>query len=132
MNPLLQLDLFSPDTGTIRPAEIGTRRRKPQVSKGWELSDHACRQCLGRVLQRRLGGVVVEARCAECGSAGSGGAASICCCGAEAGTLGKILECFRNPDITPAVPQEVLVRERPVTEKPSEQRRVRPVGMREY
>lgn len=129
---LLQLDLFA----EARPAALAAvvaalvpkRKRPLPGGGGWELADHACRHCLGRVLQRRVRGVTVEVRCAECGAAASGGHAEVCCCGAECGTLGHVLECFRNQEVSQSVPQEVLVRERPVDVVTEVRRRPKLVG----
>jgi hypothetical protein len=79
----------------------------------WEVADHACRHCLGRVLQRLVRGVTVEVRCAQCGARADGGHLALCCCGAEAGALDYPLECFKNPHVSIDVPHEILVRERP-------------------
>ncbi len=108
-------------------------RKAVQTSGGWSVADHACRRCGGgRVLVKRRGTRVVAARCAECGASGEGGHESICCCGAAFGVAGKLLECYRNPSVSPAVPYEVMVRER-VTEVIDEPvRKSRPVGIKEY
>lgn len=128
---ILQLDLFG-DLAHEVPLTAPTTRRPRSFVGGWEVADHACRHCLGRVLQRKVKGVAVEVRCAECGAHAEGVASAICCCGAECGTLGHILECFRNPDVSAAVPQEILVRERPVEDKPEARRQAKPVGMKNY
>jgi hypothetical protein len=78
----------------------------------WELTDHACRYCLGRVLRRERSSAEVEVRCAECGKTAQGEHTALCCCGADCGTLGQALECIRNPHANEANPQEVMVRER--------------------
>lgn len=131
LSKLLQLDLFADHTGTVVPV-ANERRKKPRPG-GWELADHACRHCLGRVLVRRdAKGDPIESRCAECGATAAGGHREICCCGADCGTLGHILECFKNPEISQAVPQEILVRERPVADKVEERRLAKPVGIREF
>ncbi len=78
----------------------------------WELTDHACRHCFGRVLKRERQDGVVEVRCAECGKKVLGDHAAICCCGADCGAMGRALECIRNPQVNEANPQEVMVRER--------------------
>ena len=81
-------------------------------SSHWTFTDHACRVCFGRVLERVDKHHVHEVRCAECGQTAQGEPTTICCCGADCGTLGHALECFRNPDVSPANPQEIMVRER--------------------
>ncbi len=77
----------------------------------WEVADHACRHCLGRVLQRLVRGVAVEVRCAQCGARSDGGHLALCCCGAECGALEYPLECFKNPTVSIDVPHEIMVRE---------------------
>jgi hypothetical protein len=128
---LLQLDLFADHTGSIVTVPAKKTRVAAAVS-GWELVDHACKSCLGRVLQRRHRDGTIDVRCAECGMSAAGGASEICCCGADCGTAGHVLECFRNPEITPAVPQEVLVRERLIEDRRGDRRRSNPVGMQGF
>lgn len=81
----------------------------------WGLTDHACRFCLGRVLNsfNEKGEPIV--RCAECGAVGDGDHTALCCCGLqqESGIDGRRrssgLRC--TPRIpTPEVPREVVVK----------------------
>ncbi|MDE1141298.1 MAG: KilA-N domain-containing protein [Paraburkholderia tropica] len=83
-----------------------------RTSAEWVVTNHACRHCLGRVLQRLSRGVVVQVRCAECGKIEDGPVDLLCACGADCGDLGHALECFKNPNVTNEIPHEVLVRER--------------------
>lgn len=91
----------------------------------WELTDHACRRCFGRVLERvgpgEGGELRAEFRCAECGATATGQVEAACCCGAEERTDGRGarmfarslgLECVRNPEPTDELPLQVLVRQR--------------------
>lgn len=129
LSRIAQLDLFGTDGGGSR----AQKKSRPNYAAGWELVDHACRNCLGRVLVRRdHKGEPVETRCAECGTRAAGGYLEICCCGADCGALGRVLECFPNPEVTPAVPQEVLVRERPIEATDIERRTARPVSVKGY
>lgn len=107
-----QLSLFD-DAGNLDMSLVPVRKR-PAATPTWKIADHACRYCLGRVLQRYERGVVVEVRCAQCGAKADGGPAALCCCGADCGALGYALECFKNPSVTKEVPHEIMVRERPV------------------
>jgi hypothetical protein len=129
LDQLLQLPLFG--DAPVAPA-IPEKVRRDTGPGGWELVDHACQHCLGRVLVRRRRGITVEARCAECGAHSSEGIAGVCCCGAECGTVGHVLECFRNPTVSPSLPQEVLVRERPTVERRADPRRSKPVGSKDF
>ncbi len=88
-------------------------KRKSRAAGGWQLSHHACAECFGRVLQRTVGGVVVQVRCAECGAGANGAVDQICACGAECGDIGYVLKCVRNPQVTKENPHEVLIREVP-------------------
>jgi hypothetical protein len=83
-----------------------------RLMRRWELSQHACRFCFGRVLQRSKMGKVIEVLCAECHNTAQGDVHEICCCGADCGALGKALECFSNPNRSEVNPQVVMVRER--------------------
>ena len=105
-------------------------KKKRNVSVGWEFTDHACRNCMGRVMRRvNVDGQVV-ARCAECGASAVGEAQSLCWCGVEVRGHGTVFECFRNPEVTLSTPQEVLVRERKVERVSVPPRRSNPVGSR--
>lgn len=70
----------------------------------WVLTDHACRVCMGRLLESN--GVH---RCAECGATTEGPVEDACWCGVEVPNHGKPFECVRNP-----IPgrNEVMVKER--------------------
>jgi hypothetical protein len=104
-----QMPLFDAE-GVVVPDSVPFRKR-PVAPPSWQLADHACRFCFGRVLVRKVKGRVVEARCAECSKSAQSGPEGICCCGADCGALGKALECFRNPSPSAENPQEIMVRE---------------------
>lgn len=105
-----QLRLFD-DAGNLDMSNVPVKRRV-LTTPAWKLADHACRHCLGRVLQRSVRGVAVEVRCAQCGERADGGPTALCCCGVDCGALGYALECFKNPNVGKAVPHEIMVRER--------------------
>jgi hypothetical protein len=75
----------------------------------WELSEHVCRVCLGRVLRRRDSVRGWVNRCADCGEEVAGGVTSLCVCGATFRT-GKNagLRCVRHQP-TPESPSEIIV-----------------------
>ena len=72
----------------------------------WTITDHVCRQCLGRVLQR---GTVF--RCAMCGAEGQGEPAAICACGIAAPRLhGRpLFRCGPNPAPAAGEPGEAQI-----------------------
>ncbi len=72
----------------------------------WEITDHACRVCLGRVLMRRTFDGKRVYRCACCGIEREGhSAASVCCCGIKLrqghGQMDSGIRCVPNPERTP-------------------------------
>jgi len=90
----------------------------------WELLDHVCRQCLGRILYNTT---TTEHRCADCGArAGKGSSVdSLCACGAlltppkpkkenradadlPRPAPVQILRCARNYAKSPDFPAEVI------------------------
>ncbi|WP_175787557.1 hypothetical protein [Burkholderia anthina] len=132
---LFQFDLFGPGAvvDELRTRDAGREaKNKAAGGSSWRVSDHACRHCFGRILERRSRGEVVEVRCAECGAREDGPVESLCCCGVHAGDLGHPLECFRNPDVTRENPHEILVRERRVAVVESEKLPARPVKLPGY
>ncbi len=82
------------------------------AASGWNLTNHACRHCLGRLLTRQVDVVKVETKCAECEASVTGEHEALCCCGVECGSLGKVLECYVNDHAGKSIPQAILVRER--------------------
>lgn len=134
---LLQFDLFpldSPFVPAVDPkaekgaADAGVPLQKARRSGSWRLTDHACRYCLGRVLQRR--GQMV--RCAECGKAEDGPVEALCACGADCGDLGYAFECYKNPHVSKEIPHEVMVRERPIEKREKDLAPARPVKLPGY
>lgn len=119
-----QLTLFV-DDGAVHPL-LPLNKAKTAPRPLWDVSDHACRYCFGRVLIRIRRGKVVEARCAECDQRLPGAVDNLCCCGVEAGALGRALECVPNPAVNAEAPQKIMVRERRATPKQSTSPRVKP------
>lgn len=70
----------------------------------WALTEHSCRHCLGRVLERDG-----EFRCANCGVAVSGVVEDLCWCGFEVKGRNAGWRCVRNPNPRPAVPDEIIL-----------------------
>ena len=103
----------------------------------WEIVDHACRHCLGRLVRSvKLDRSVVH-RCCECGASEEGNNENLCWCGAVALGQGKMFECFPNPNKSSSVPQEILVRERPILRgvralEKEPRRLANPVRIKEY
>lgn len=89
------------------------RRRKRFHRHGhWEIADHSCKVCMGRLLRRTMADGTETHRCCECGASTPGGHEKLCWCGVEVRGHGAVFECYRNPERSEAAPQEVLVRER--------------------
>lgn len=124
-----QLFDFTTTEGTKKKSK--TRRR---VSGGWELVDHACKICSGRILRRVNADGTEVHRCCECGESKPGGHEVLCWCGAEVRGHGFVFECFKNKDVSLNAPQEILVRERPLAfeAKRTEARRSNPVRCEGY
>lgn len=73
----------------------------------WDLTDHVCRQCLGRLL---FNPVTNSHRCSNCGSESDRNHENLCCCGAKALSGADLgLRCVRNPEPTPGFPAEIMV-----------------------
>lgn len=105
-----QLTLF--DEVLAAALAMPPRKRRTRRDGRWSLVHHACRHCMGRLLQRQHADGTTEHRCCECGASVQGDHSGLCWCGVEVGVHGKVFECVPNPQRTPAKPQEVLVRER--------------------
>lgn len=77
----------------------------------WNLTDHVCRVCLGRILVGRGASGGWVHRCADCGLELAGRVEALCACGARLKT-GKNagLRCTKNPDgPSPENPAEIVV-----------------------
>ncbi len=101
---------------------VDTRSYAPHSAR-WELIPHCCTVCMGRLLRRYLGGgrrKKYEYRYACCGATHVRyeDEGLPCWCGKTAGTHGKIFECVINSNMRPELPNEILVREKPVELKP--------------
>lgn len=82
---------------------------KRSLGHGWEVVDHICRACLGRVLRAEEADTV-RFRCADCGAQAFHSVENLCTCGAKLRT-GKNagMRCQRNPDAGSAEsPPEVV------------------------
>lgn len=75
------------------------------MSEAWQLTDHACRVCMGRLLASGT-----THRCAECGATTEGPVEDACWCGVEVPNYGRPFECVRSDGRG----NEILVRERTV------------------
>lgn len=80
---------------------------------GWDVTDHICTACNGRVLKRSRDGELVEVRCSNCGAIGEGKPESLCWCGFKmrAGSAAQRFRCVPNDHKTPEMPGEIEVRE---------------------
>jgi hypothetical protein len=94
---------------------------------GWQIADHVCRECLGRLLFRAVDNQT-EVICANCEERGFGDVEDFCWCGWDCGDFGKrVFECFRNPKRTQTVSGVILVREREKLSVPKPPRETKPV-----
>jgi hypothetical protein len=76
----------------------------------WHIEDHACRECLGRVLSRRGDDGAPLVRCACCGAQAVAEPAAICACGISKGRYAG-LRCIRLDRPVPGIDSEVVVAE---------------------
>ena len=89
---------------------------------GWELIDHACHHCAGRIVKRVNDEGELLHRCTNCGTEVVGKHSNLCWCGVEVGRYGVVFECFVNPAKSLSMPQEILIREKEQLPKPAEYR----------
>jgi hypothetical protein len=77
----------------------------------WELTEHCCAGCQGRVLRRVARGQEIL-RCADCGIAGQDDVRAICMCGTKLNN-GKLLglKCLPNPALSAVSPFEIIAAE---------------------
>ncbi len=97
--------------------QIVDNTSKPVSGTRFELIDHLCLVCLGRLLRRRLPGRKprYELVCSNCQDTHiiEGDESLKCWCHKEVGVHGKIFECFRNLEPRTALPNVILIREKP-------------------
>jgi len=103
---------------------ISDNRSTAPENAHYELIPHICTICLGRLLRRYIGGgrrKKYEYRCACCGATHIRfeDEGPSCWCQKTAGTVhGKIFDCVQNTSRRPELPNEFLVKEKPVELKP--------------
>jgi len=102
---------------------------KPVPGTRFEIIDHLCLICMGRLLRRRLPGRKprYEVICSNCQETHIIEAEETipCWCHKQVGLHGNIFECFPNPD-RKIVKNFILVREKPVVLKLPDERLYRP------
>ena len=76
------------------------------MAEQWEITDHVCRLCMGRVLKRK-DGEVVRFLCSNCEATGEGNVKTICACG----TRGEKIRCVRQEHPTPIFPSVIVAAE---------------------
>jgi hypothetical protein len=76
----------------------------------WQMTDHCCRACFGRVLYRETFDHRHVYRCAQCGVEREGkGTVSICCCGIKLkGGKDAGVRCTVNGERSPEFPSEII------------------------
>lgn len=79
----------------------------------WNIVDHACRHCMGRVLSGESKEGVPVVHCAECGAEEFGDHEALCFCNVKMPDGSRLFECFvpePDPNVVPG--PQVRVRER--------------------
>lgn len=104
---------------------LGPETKKKET---WELEDHICRKCFGRLVSKSVPGSVPGTelrlyRCSNCGAeAQHTHADALCCCGirikragrngTKAGSLVDAgVRCIPNPERSPMFPGEIVASE---------------------
>lgn len=80
------------------------------MSERWEMLDHACRYCYGRLLRTTTDDGSIVVRCSECETEVRERVENLCACGAKlrSGRLAG-LKCQVNPSPTIAQPARIVV-----------------------
>jgi hypothetical protein len=105
-----------PMAGPI-PLPIDAAQHRPApallMTDGWEITDHVCLRCIGRILRRVGSDDTVEVRCSNCGLVGAGKPQAICWCGflMKEGRQTQRFKCHRNENPSPEMPGEIEVME---------------------
>lgn len=84
--------------------------QEPMHSGLWAITDHLCRECLGRLVVRMDGPEDGAYRCTVCGAGTTDAVETLCACGGrlkEGEDLG--MRCVRNPKRTYEFPHEIVV-----------------------
>ena len=76
----------------------------------YELLDHVCRHCLGRLLSDPWRNAV---KCSRCGAEHNGPVEELCMCGVRAGQFDRLFVCARNPEQSRESPSEIVAMEAP-------------------
>jgi len=111
----------------------GKIKKTPEPS--YEITDHCCLLCMGRLLKRRLLSRKPswEVVCAKCENKTIITDGTLpCFCHRTVNIYGKMFECVKNPNKSDELPNVILVRERAVENKPPEIRPSRFVGIENY
>lgn len=103
---------ISGNSRVVEPRYFGASKLTASDNPTYRIIGHCCSVCMGRILERRSGGVV-EYRCSECGATGHGTHESICCCGTDVNGFKNILKCVPNHLKSPSSPSEITVIEVP-------------------
>lgn len=78
------------------------------ADQGWLFTEHACRACLGTIMQRGLAFI-----CSICRAEATGAPDGICGCGLDVRGFGSRrragFRCVMNPEPTVANPSRVLI-----------------------
>jgi hypothetical protein len=121
---MLQIDLFavcpeSRQSPASDPAKSRARAKPPCKNAQWEIEDHVCRHCFGRMVSTRLSSGATRYRCTNCGAEGEGHAPSVlCACGLKLRSAAPGLDlvdagirCVPNPSPSAAFPSQIVAAE---------------------
>lgn len=94
-------------------AEKGRQHGKLQQAYSWQIIDHVCSCCFGRLLMRETFDRRKVYRCSNCGLEREGGSeTAICCCGIKLKTgTDAGIRCQKNPEKSPEFPSEIVAAE---------------------
>jgi hypothetical protein len=80
------------------------------VEDAWNLTEHVCRECLGRIVVRAGCRIKKIHRCASCGLEAAGPVEKICACGCRLKEGSDVVyQCVPNSNPSPGFPVEITV-----------------------
>ncbi|WOL24281.1 particle associated protein [Yersinia phage fHe-Yen8-01] len=96
-------------------------KTKKKGADNWQLENHICKTCFGRIVSQPGEDGKYSYRCTNCGALAYGGSASVlCCCGImgkprnrakSAAPVNLGIRCIINPNPTSDFPAEIVASE---------------------